>query len=78
MILTELTPKKLRTLRNNLNNRLESFKTSGDGAKELQKSHMLFGKTEGECKKLLDDVYTELKRRSRLPGAEAEAEGDDE
>ncbi len=63
--LTELTPKKLRTLRNNLNNRLESFKTSGDGAKELQKSHVLFGKTAGECEKLLIEVNREMKRRSR-------------
>ena len=79
MNLTELTPKKLRTLRNNLNNRLESFKTSGDSAKDLQKSHMLFGKAEGECKKLLDEVYSELKRRSRLGGKdETEGEGDDE
>lgn len=64
MDLTELTPKKLRTLRNNLNNRLESFKNSGDGAKELQKSHVLFGKTQGECQSLLQDVHRELKRRA--------------
>ncbi|MBY0517210.1 MAG: hypothetical protein K2P81_09890 [Bacteriovoracaceae bacterium] len=63
--LTELSPKKLRTLRNNLNNRLESFSTSGEGAKELQKSHVLFGKTEGECAQMLIDVLREIKRRSR-------------
>lgn len=63
--LTQLTPKKLRTLRNNLNNRLESFKTGGEGAKELQKSHVLFGKTAGECEQLLIEVNREMKRRSR-------------
>jgi hypothetical protein len=63
--LTVLTPKKLRTLRNNLNNRIESFGTHGDGAKELQKSHMLAGMTEGECKALLQSVNREMKRRSR-------------
>lgn len=70
--LSQLTPKKLRTLRNNLNNRLESFKNSGEGAKDLQKSHMLFGKTEGECAQLLQDVLKEMKRRSRIE----ESEGD--
>lgn len=63
--LTAFTPKKLRTLRNNLNNRIESFGTHGEGAKELQKSHMLAGKTEGECKALLQSVLREMKRRSR-------------
>ena len=63
--LTVMTPKKLRTLRNNLNNRIESYGTHGDGAKELQKSHMLFGKAEGECKALLQAVLKEMKRRSR-------------
>jgi len=47
------TPKKIRTLRNNLNNRIESFKKDGEGTKELQKSHMLFGLDAGECRELL-------------------------
>jgi hypothetical protein len=47
------TPKKIRTLRNNLNNRIESFKKDGEGAKELQKSHMLAGLDLGQCKELL-------------------------
>lgn len=64
--ITTLNPKKLRTLRNNLNNRLESFKTSGEGAKELQKSHVLFGKSEGQCAQLLQDIHRELRRRSRV------------
>lgn len=72
MNLASLTPKKLRTLRNNLNNRLESFKGHGDAAKALQKSHVLFGKTEGECKALLQDVHQELKRRATA------GQGDDE
>ncbi len=63
--LTEFTPKKLRTLRNNLNNRIESFGTHGDGAKELQKSHMLAGMSEGQCKAMLQLVLREMKRRSR-------------
>jgi hypothetical protein len=63
--LTELNPKKLRTLRNNLNNRLESFSSHGDGAKDLQKSHALAGLTEGECRQLLQDVLKEMRRRSR-------------
>lgn len=60
-----LTPKQLRTLRNNLNNRLESFRSSGDGAKALQKSHRLFGLSEGECMALSEEVFQELKRRAR-------------
>lgn len=72
MSLEELNPKKLRTLRNNLNNRLESFKTGGDGTKPLQKSHVLFGKSQGECEKLLQEVHQELKRRAHAGGGEDE------
>lgn len=54
------TEKKLRTLRNNLNNRLESFKKDGDAAKVLQASHKLYGLTEKQCKDLLDKVRTTL------------------
>lgn len=63
--LTALTPKKLRTLRNNLNNRLESYKTHGKSTKELQKSHMLAGLSDLECEKLLRDVNAEIRRRGR-------------
>lgn len=59
--LSEFTDKKLRTLRNNLNNRLESFK-KGD-TKALPPSHMLHGLEEGHCKDLLDKVYKEMKSR---------------
>lgn len=50
------TPKKLRTLRNNLNNRLMSFKNDGDNAKELSKSHMLHGLDYEACFELLERV----------------------
>lgn len=61
--LTELTDKKLRTLRNNLNNRLEAF---GKGSeKTLPPSHMLHGLDEGDCKTLLERVFQEMKRRAK-------------
>ena len=54
------TPKKLRTLRNNINNRLESYKNTGGEPKELSKSHVLAGleyedllELQKEVKKLL-------------------------
>jgi hypothetical protein len=56
--LSNLTDKKLRTLRNNLNNRLIAFKTST--AKNLPPSHMLFGLDEAQCKSLLERVKKEL------------------
>lgn len=61
--LTTFSDKKLRTLRNNLNNRLESFAKGGE--KKLPPSHMLYGLEGSDCKKLLDDVYTEMKRRAK-------------
>lgn len=60
----EFSDKKLRTLRNNLNNRLESFKKGGE--KTLPPSHMLHGLEEGDCKNLLERVQKEMKDRSRL------------
>ena len=48
------TPKKLRTLRNNLNNRLEAFKSGS--AKELKPSHRLYEMDEGQCRVLLEQV----------------------
>ncbi len=60
----EWSPKRLRTLRNNLNNRLSSYKL-GDKPKDLQASHVLFGLEEGECKELLTKVQTLIKERSR-------------
>ena len=62
--LGEYTPKKLRTLRNNLNNRLESFQLKGGSPKELKASHILSGVDEVRCKKLLEDVQKVLRSRS--------------
>ena len=63
--LTEFSDKKLRTLRNNLNNRMESFKKGEDSAKTLPPSHMLSGLDLGGCKTLLEKVQKEMKKRSR-------------
>lgn len=52
--------KKLRTLRNNLNNRISTFAMKGANAPDLQKSHMLAGMDEKECKQLLDKVVSLL------------------
>lgn len=51
--LNEWTPKKVRSLRNNLNNRLSSYKVTGNKTKDLSKSHKLYGVSEEECKDLL-------------------------
>ena len=59
----EITDKKLRTLRNNLNNRLESFKKGGE--KALPPSHMLHAMDEAECKTLLERIFAEMKKRSK-------------
>lgn len=60
--LSGMTDKKLRTLRNNLNNRLESFKTGKE--KSLPPSHMLHGLDEKSCKDLLGKVQSEMKNRT--------------
>jgi hypothetical protein len=60
--LSSLTDKKLRTLRNNLNNRLESFKKGGE--KVLPPSHMLHGFDESQCQELLKKVQAEIKARA--------------
>ena len=64
--LNEWGPKKLRTLRNNLNNRLTSFENQGADAKSLQKSNMLFGLGEDQCSELLKKVQAILKKQSKL------------
>lgn len=61
--LSALSDKKLRTLRNNLNNRLESFSRGGE--KNLPPSHMLHGLDEAECKALLEKIYAEIKERAK-------------
>ncbi|HXH73839.1 MAG TPA: hypothetical protein VNJ08_02670 [Bacteriovoracaceae bacterium] len=60
--LKDFNDKKLRTLRNNLNNRLESFTKGGE--KTLSPSHMLHGLDEAGCKALLGKVQKEMKSRS--------------
>ena len=59
--LSTLSDKKLRTLRNNLNNRLVAFKAPSQ--KNLPPSHMLHGLDEAQCKVLLERVLKELKTR---------------
>jgi hypothetical protein len=53
------TPKQLRTLRNQLNNRIGAF----DNGKEatLKESHPLFGLDVDECKNLVAIVKRQLK-----------------
>jgi hypothetical protein len=60
--LEALTDKKLRTLRNNLNNRLDSLGRGGE--KHLPPGHMLHGLDEAQCKDLLTKVLQEMKRRA--------------
>ncbi|CAN0043792.1 unnamed protein product [Chrysoparadoxa australica] len=55
------TPKKLRTLRNNLNNRLAHFQGHGDKPKDLKPSHKLYGLDEVVCSELLKEVQKLLK-----------------
>ena len=59
--LSALSDKKLRTLRNTINNRLMAFKNSSAG--HLPPSHLLHGMEEGDCKSLLERVQTELRTR---------------
>ena len=59
--LKALSDKKLRTLRNNLNNRIESFSKGGE--KNLPPSHMLHGLDASDCKNLLKEVLMEMKKR---------------
>jgi hypothetical protein len=59
--LTEYSPKKLRTLRNNLNNRIAHFSGKGNNPSELKPSHRLFGLGEAECLELLGRVREVLK-----------------
>lgn len=61
--LSEFSDKKLRTLRNNLNNRLESFGRGGE--KNLPPSHMLHGLDDSDCRSLLERVQKEMKDRAK-------------
>ena len=59
--LNEFSPKRLRTLRNSLNNRIASFKNGAGKASDLQKSHRLAGMTQKSCEELLIDVQRVIK-----------------
>lgn len=61
--LSALSDKKLRTLRNNLNNRLESFKRGGE--KNLPPSHILYQLDETECRALLLKIQEEIRLRAK-------------
>jgi hypothetical protein len=63
--LTDFSDKKLRTLRNNLNNRLQSFAQGEKSLKSLPPSHMLHGLDEAQCKDLLTRVQQEMKERTK-------------
>ena len=56
--------KQLRTLRNNLNNRLESFKKDGE-PRALQASNVLHGKSEKQCQDLLKKVKELMAAKAR-------------
>lgn len=60
--INEMTPKQLRTLRNSLNNRIESMLTKGEeGVKVLAQSHRLHGLELVDCRALLKAVRGKLK-----------------
>lgn len=59
--LPDLSDKKLRTLRNNINNRLTSFEKGDE--KNLPPSHMLHGLDAKDCRELLVKVQAEMKNR---------------
>lgn len=61
--LPALNDKKLRTLRNNLNNRIESLNRGDE--KNLPPSHMLHGLDLKGCKELQEKVQAEFKRRAK-------------
>ncbi len=64
--LADKSDKQLRTLRNNINNRLTSFQNEdrfGRKVKELQASHPLYELCQSECKELLQAVSQEMRRR---------------
>ena len=54
--LEEYTPKKLRSLRNNLNNRIAHLKDKGDNGTKLSPGHKLYGLDEEQCHELLKKV----------------------
>jgi hypothetical protein len=61
--LKDRSPKQMRTLRNQLNNRIKSFEDegAGKGLPKLSDSHPLSGLNLDECKKLQNLCKSELK-----------------
>lgn len=59
-----LTDKKLRTLRNNIHNRLAAFEKGDE--KNLPPSHMLHGMDAKDCRELLAKVQAEMKDRAKF------------
>jgi hypothetical protein len=60
----EKTPKQMRTIRNNLNNRIRSFEEEMKYGKTLPKvsaSHMFYEFDLKDCKKVLDAAMKQLK-----------------
>ncbi len=60
-LIPEKTDKQLRTLRNNLNNRITSFESGK--VSELKPSHPLFGLEHEECIEVRDLILKEMKKR---------------
>ncbi len=61
---TEKTPKQMRTIRNNLNNRIRSFEEEMKFGKTLPKvsaSHMFYEFDLKDCKKVLDAAMKQIK-----------------
>lgn len=61
---SEKTPKQMRTIRNNLNNRMSSFEDEVKVGKTLPKlstSHMLYDFDMKDCRKLLEAAKRQVK-----------------
>jgi hypothetical protein len=58
--LEDKSPKQLRTLRNNLNNRISALEAGNEGS--LKPSHPLYGFGVDECKKLKKLVEVEIEK----------------
>jgi predicted transglutaminase-like cysteine proteinase len=73
--LDERTPKQMRTLRNQLNNRIKSFEDElqfGKKVAKISESHSLFGLTVGDCKDLLIKAQQKLRGMKKASHDEEE------
>jgi hypothetical protein len=67
--LSEKSPKEMRTLRNQLNNRITSFKKEldyGSSIPKLSPSHALFDLSYKDCLELLELAKKELKNAKKI------------